>query len=191
MFKVFLNASNLKNVCVSISWNCIANHCFQSCSQILRFTIPESVETIGHHWFNICSNLRTFSIPESVRTIESCCFQNCSNLPTVSISRNNQPIGEYWINGYLNFYVFFQFHDQFKHFDHTAIIFAQHYLKFSILESVKLLKEIVFRVIKLFWSITFSNSFQNHSFKLFLWMIKFPTFFISEFCSDYRKSMLL
>ena len=62
-------------------------------SNILCFTIPETVTTISSYSFIRCDKLKSISIPNSVTSIGESCFENCKKLNSVFIGNGVEFIG--------------------------------------------------------------------------------------------------
>lgn len=58
---------------------------YQSCSNLLRVEIPETVTFIGDSAFEYCSFLNTVNIPSGLDTLGARVFRNCSALTTVTL----------------------------------------------------------------------------------------------------------
>lgn len=54
--------------------------CFNNCSKLDSFTIPQGVESIGNFAFMSCSELKVLVIPPSVESISSNAFSGCQSL---------------------------------------------------------------------------------------------------------------
>lgn len=66
---------------------------FNSCSNLVRVTIPKSVTSIGSSAFENCSSLTSVTIPENVTSIEWGTFYGCKSLTGVIIPENVTVIG--------------------------------------------------------------------------------------------------
>lgn len=102
---------------------------FQSCSNVTRIIIPNSVTSIGYHAFTYCYNLTSVTIGNSVTaiydsafaycysltnvTIGNCvryiggnAFQDCTSLTSISIPYSVTAIGSYTFSGCTNLTIY-------------------------------------------------------------------------------------
>ena len=56
---------------------------FQECSQVIKITLPDSVQTIGSSAFYECKSLRDINIPNGVTTIGYRAFRDCEGLTKI------------------------------------------------------------------------------------------------------------
>lgn len=66
----------------------IGDSAFTGCTNLVDFTIPESVTEIGEQAFYKCSALKKMSIPAGVTIIESETFSKCTNLEEILFAEN-------------------------------------------------------------------------------------------------------
>ena len=71
----------------------IGDYAFYGCSEIKRFTIPNSVTSIGSSAFRDCSGLTSIVIPNSVTSIGDYTFCSCDRLTSVTIGNSVTSIG--------------------------------------------------------------------------------------------------
>lgn len=72
----------------------IGDNAFDSCTNLIEITIPNTVISIGTSAFNGCSCLNSATIPGSVTEIKGAAFADCSNLTSVVISNGITSIGD-------------------------------------------------------------------------------------------------
>jgi len=67
----------------------IGDGAFNSNTNLISVTIPNSVITIGNHAFDLCYSLTTVTIPDSVTAIGNYAFAGCSILTVIDVSTGN------------------------------------------------------------------------------------------------------
>ena len=82
----FRGCTNLKNVTIPNSVNCIGQYAFSGCKSLTNIVISENVETIEKGAFERCDNLIKIEIPEGVKSIGETAFYYCENLTEITIS---------------------------------------------------------------------------------------------------------
>ena len=82
----FRGCTNLKNVTIPNSVNCIGQYAFSGCQSLTNIVISENVETIEKGAFARCDNLIKIEIPEGVKSIGEAAFYYCENLTEIIIS---------------------------------------------------------------------------------------------------------
>ena len=71
----------------------IQSSMFCDCTQLVEFTIPETVITIKDLAFYNCTSLKKIKIPSSVTSIEHSAFANCTSLQSIDISNSVTTMG--------------------------------------------------------------------------------------------------
>ncbi len=66
---------------------------FEGCTNLLRITLPESVQWIGERTFYDCSSLTDLVLPESITYIGVYAFCGCSSLTSLTLPESVQWIG--------------------------------------------------------------------------------------------------
>ena len=77
----------------------IGDYAFDSCSDLISITIPNSITSIGNYAFSGCSSLASVIIGESVTSIGECAFFGCSGLTNITIPNSVVTIGNYAFYG--------------------------------------------------------------------------------------------
>jgi hypothetical protein len=77
--------SAIKSVKIEGRPTIIGNEVFANCTNLLSFTIPDSVTNIGMDAFRGCSKLIKITIPNGVTTVDSCAFGDCTCLAIISL----------------------------------------------------------------------------------------------------------
>ncbi len=72
----------------------IGDEAFESCTALIKITIPNSVTSIGESAFSKCTNLESIDIPEDVRSIAWGAFDRCYSLMNIKL-----PSGISFIDG--------------------------------------------------------------------------------------------
>lgn len=73
---------------------CIADHAFESCTELTNIVIPNSVTSIGEESFLFCNNLDSITIPYGVTSIGYQAFAFCSDLANITILDSVRQIGQ-------------------------------------------------------------------------------------------------
>lgn len=63
----------------------IASRAFEGCNDMVRISIPASIDTIEDHAFYYCTKLEKVNLPSSVRYLGSYAFAGCSSLEQVTL----------------------------------------------------------------------------------------------------------
>ena len=71
----------------------ISMYSFNSCFNLIKINIPDSVTEIGGCCFNNCIKLNKINLPDSVTEIGDYCFCNCQNLKEINIPKHITEIG--------------------------------------------------------------------------------------------------
>jgi hypothetical protein len=67
----------------------IGTRAFESCSNLLEFTIPDTVITIGTEAFKGCSKIKVIKIPVGVVSIADAAFAQCTKLNKITVDPGN------------------------------------------------------------------------------------------------------
>ena len=73
----------------------IGETAFQSCEQLVRLTIPDSVQEIGQGAFANCSRLTDVTLPNGITSLANYLFAGCTNLCNVMIPYSVTHIEDY------------------------------------------------------------------------------------------------
>jgi len=63
----------------------VASYAFNGCSNIVKITLPDTVETIGDYAFSGCSAMTEIDLPDTVKSIGDSAFSNCQSLTSISL----------------------------------------------------------------------------------------------------------
>ncbi len=77
--------SAIKSVKIEGKPTIIGDEAFENCTNLLSFTIPDSVTNIGMDAFRGCFKLIKITIPNGVTTVDSCAFGDCTSLAIISL----------------------------------------------------------------------------------------------------------
>lgn len=82
-------------------WNCkgltdidlsnvieIGNSAFQSCSNLRKVTLSNSLKSIGYYTFEDCISLERIDLPHTLESIDCGAFNGCENLKYVNYSNS-------------------------------------------------------------------------------------------------------
>ena len=72
----------------------IGDNAFEDNTEIIRVTIPKTVEYIGEWVFAECTSLTSITIPSSVTSIGEAAFASCTSLTNITIPSSVRSIGE-------------------------------------------------------------------------------------------------
>ncbi len=86
--------SSIKTVVISVGVTSIGDFAFNSCENLINFTIPNSVISIGKYAFCGC-NFISLTIPDNVTSIGDSAFASCQNLESVTIGAGVTTINDY------------------------------------------------------------------------------------------------
>ena len=79
----------------------IGGSAFDSCYNLVRITLPNSLKLIKLSAFDVCG-IESIVIPDSVEDIEAYAFADCDNLKSVTLSKNLKNINDSTFNGCSN-----------------------------------------------------------------------------------------
>lgn len=65
--------------------NCLADSAFIGSINLVKLSLPETIERIGFETFNSCNLLKEINIPKNVEHIGEWCFVYCSNIQSIDI----------------------------------------------------------------------------------------------------------
>ena len=91
------------NITVKSGTTCIADHAFESCTEIVTVILPSTLKGIGGGTFRNCTNLEKADLSATkIKTLPNCdtqpyvygTFQNCTNLSEVLLPSTLESIGE-------------------------------------------------------------------------------------------------
>lgn len=71
----------------------IGEGAFQDCAELIRVTIPDTVQTIGKYAFWQCSKLQNVTLPKELNAISDGCFRFCKALEKLDIPETVTYIG--------------------------------------------------------------------------------------------------
>lgn len=86
---------NLIRVSLPSSLNTISNYTFRFCTKLENIDIPDNVTTIGGEAFSDCVSLKSIYIPKGVKKIYDSTFSNCKSLTSVTLPPAVEYIGRY------------------------------------------------------------------------------------------------
>lgn len=92
--EAFYSCSDLIKVTIPSSVNEIGNNAFLSCKSLVGINIPDSVNRIGSGAFGYCKSLTGIFLPDSITAIEEETFKQCDNLTVAVIPDSVKSIGE-------------------------------------------------------------------------------------------------
>ncbi len=71
----------------------IARYAFRRAENLMRISIPDSVEKIGTEAFYCCYSLEEVNLPIGLTSIDACAFMHCTSLREIVIPDDTQSIG--------------------------------------------------------------------------------------------------
>ena len=96
----FNSCSDLTKVTIPNSVTSIGGGAFAGCSRLISVTIPNSVTSIGDDAFASCSGLTSVTIGNGVTSIGKSAFKSCSRLTSVTIPNSVTSIGNHAFFGW-------------------------------------------------------------------------------------------
>ena len=84
----FSDCKELIRITIPESVNSFEVFAFSGCSKLTSINIPEGVTSISACTFKGCSSLSEITIPESVTLIDFCAFEGCSSLTKITLPKN-------------------------------------------------------------------------------------------------------
>lgn len=90
---VFNSCSSLLKISLPQSITAIPEGAFMNCQALHEIAIPNSILTIGDNAFNGCGSIISINIPDKVTTIGQSAFYSCSSLEKVVFGKALESIG--------------------------------------------------------------------------------------------------
>ena len=93
----FRNCIDLVKVSLPNTIQGLGNYAFAHCKSLVSISIPESVENIGSYAFSGCTNLKEVILPTNdiLTNLSSYIFYNCNSLTNITIPNSVTSIGSY------------------------------------------------------------------------------------------------
>lgn len=95
----FNTLSELVTVSLPDTITTISENAFNGCESLTTINVPESLETIGDEAFYSCKVLEDFELPDTLESIGYQAFYDCEKINHFTIGENVEEIGQYAFEG--------------------------------------------------------------------------------------------